>query len=375
MPPHFSSLPVQGRGDSFYERLQPEPAERPPGELSDFNFWEWQKAEAAKVSVELHPERRFARARWLERCRSEPAWAVCVGQLADMYKQFLEFVSRSADLGADIHNRLSSGSTLANWESPDCGHVSRIRPCLGCEQRDFGAYESHYGWFPEPIWQAEAAFEASEPRSCACCERGHDRRPEGEIRCGSCAGALFRAVAQKECRRWGGWYWLEERLRQQAVQLVRADPIGGALEERLGFGNSWTDEIFFQTEQRERRLGGDPWFGDAGMRRMAGIRAIGTVYLPVPILDDDLKGTVVRRVTDILMELWAMANFKTPRNAGETEVRRLDADRRMHWLWQKRVEGLPLESITTPVKLRSRGEEPLLRTIREGISEAIESLR
>ncbi|MEZ4503004.1 MAG: hypothetical protein R3C39_10300 [Dehalococcoidia bacterium] len=375
-------MPGDDAGDArrFVQLLFPFGGEIAPHSLSEpvpVDFFQWQRA-LARILEQRQPIRDEARRAWLERCVADPGWQATVEELSTSYRGFVDLVEAA---GYQERSKATLGpdppAARARGGRPECGHVTTVLECFPwCKYDRESAYEAHSGWHPHADWVSLSKSQFR-PRTdllaaCRCCVADHDRRPNGGPTCHLCAEALFWTTSALRARRWGGWFWLIEELRDSARARAReSDP--ALLERELRFGIVWEgNEPYRAMLDRVRRFGSDPWNGHAMYGWEAGVRQIATVFLPVRVLSTDLRRDIQQRALALLNNIWDRYRLSDPKTTGRSDARQRQWDRYLSWLWQERVEGHPIDSIDAP---SPTGPEPVTpQTIGRGIDRALRAL-
>lgn len=377
LPPSVLSSRGEGNDRDFAAVLfpfgppQPSPR-RPPYDKQD--FWEWQVAQAREVSRRLHPEIPTATDKWLTLCEADPEWSHAVEMLAASYSDLVRLEAEMMPRPAwevEAHWERSSAARRGHLE---CGHVEGIPECTGCESSDFEAFEAHWGWHPKKVWrkhfQSDEDDHPARRKPCPCCSARHDRRPVGTVSCAYCAEAWFWQSSEFLSRRWGGWSWQQRQLRFAARTSASSDPRVVEWERKAertpGPGVRSGVELL-----RRTLLGTDPWDSDSVLDYQSGLRAVGTLYLPVHVLNTDLKRDVDARAQAILDALWNKVELRKPKSTGRTETRSANWDRYLGWLWQHRVDGVQLVDLETEVGERDAEGFVSLPAMSTGISRAL----
>lgn len=153
-------------------------------------------------------------------------------------------------------------------------------------------------------------------------------------------------------RRWGGWFWIEELLRQEAWARAALDA-----EREIDAPREDPDADIY------KRFGTDPWRHDSHDAYRRGIFRLQSLYLPVAVLDTDLKSNVQQRAWDLVDAVWERYGIRTPRNTGVTASRLEDWQRFIGWLWEDRVERIPRADVG--------GGAKSLPAVTEGIGRAL----
>ena len=372
MPPAL--LPGHdGNAAYFSDLLFPKVARRKPRvPKGPRDFWDWQQEYAKDVPGHLYPNRDAAREKWVMKCRRDPHLRRCVEDLASLYMKFVHFAASDPyptryELTPQVRRN------FARLGDPVCGHVETFRKCDGCTDRSFEVSEVHQGWRLPDGWRPAKDFHGNvlkhEPEACACCQRNHDFTPVGTVRCALCAEAIYWVKSEMISRRWGGWHWLGESIRQGAELRAREAFQGLVeLEDKARLGHFEPD--FQESLERARKLGGNPW-GDSPLAH----EAHETFFIPVSMFRTDLKSDVQHRLRDTFNALWDNLKLKSPKSTGKTPARSRDWDHYIEWLWRHRVMGKSIEEIADAYPSPIDGDWPInKRAVNDGVKLAISTL-
>lgn len=319
-------------------------------------FFEWQTEVVQRARAQVKPTRKEARSRWLAKCRSDPKWQTAVSRVrsgAAAYVARRENPRVLARWGTDsLTNRLFD----ARLGVTKCSHTSVVPSCLRCPDYIESAAYAHLGWRDAPWKRAGQPSEKVREtiERCACCLRKHIWRGTGKPRCLYCAEAALTSDVEIESRRWGGWHWLRQSMLDEAwpenytAAALKAPPTN----PRVGYSPF---------------AGRIPAFG--------GREAVATFILPVPWFRDDTKLDLSNRATALIDALWKVGGISHSRSTGTSDARSADLNRRLTWLWETRVQGLPVERVT---EAESRGIDTATmdsRSIRRAIRKAVSELQ
>jgi hypothetical protein len=339
------------------------------------NFWDWQREAVSRISDKQRPIRDVAREKWRNKCSNDRELTSALAELTALYITFVRLAAEERPDGSyTLEQERLRNETPIN--KPVCGHLQFIEPCKQCQSDDLVAYEAHYGWTTAQQWEPRNAnfkdWRKHEP-PCGCCLQSHDLTPIGEVSCSLCARAMFWIRSEVLARRWGGWAWVSQGLRDAARgDAWHADSDMEKLERQAGL----LDESSGHEGRRAwlAKLGGSPWqHGFDEDWPMP--RELATFIIPVPMFETDFKIDIKQRLLNRFDELWTRLKLSNPKSSGKTLSRGVAWDRYIDWLWLNRVEGVSAEEIALDTSSPRGLEDPLTtRAVQNGINLALKML-